>query len=150
MNQNLQKLLEERISKFSSRLKDLMYETEYPLQVEYAVFKDDFVSFKKRKALKYKKIKTGDKWGKNWQRAWFNISGKIPKELKGKHVVARIDLGGEALLFDEKGVPKTALSIWTMWENYDFRRDRIEISENAKGNEKINYWLEIIILILST
>ncbi len=135
-----QNLYESRVEVFIKRLKDLYYEGEISFTIEYKKF-NPMVTFDKRLNGKYGSIQKGDSWGSNWERAWFHIVGEVPKEWKGKFVVARIDLGGEALIFDEDGTPLQGLSISTIWVD-EFRRERFEISEKAKGGEKVDLWIE--------
>ncbi|MBC8182041.1 alpha-mannosidase [candidate division KSB1 bacterium] len=133
-------LYESRIEVFIKRLKDLYYEDEIPLTIEYKKF-ENMESFDKRLDGKYDSIKKGVSWGSNWERAWFHITGEVPNEWKGKLVVARIDLGGEALIFDKDGTPLQSLSVHNIWGD-GFRRDRFEISEKAEGGEKVDLWIE--------
>ncbi|MCB0283874.1 MAG: alpha-mannosidase, partial [Calditrichaeota bacterium] len=135
------KLFDERIRVFINRLKTLLYENVQALDVEFCAF-DPIVTFEQRKSGIYKKINSGQSWGSNYQRGWFHVTGNVPAAWKGKYVCARFDFGGEALLFDENGTPESAISLWTMWENYDFHRDRIEIAKQSEGNEKIDWWFE--------
>ena len=134
------KLYEARIEGFIKRLKGFFYEDEIPLKIEYKKF-EGMVPFEERLQGKFDTIKTGDSWGSNWERAWFHIFGKVPQNWQNKFVVARIDLGGEALIFDKDGTPLQGLSVHSIW-GANFRRDRFEISENAQGGEKIDLWIE--------
>jgi len=142
MIEKKRKLYEERITVFLKRLKDLFYEEPAPLQIEYAPFSESISPYEKRLDLKFNNIKKGETWGSNWQRAWFHLTGSVPGTWKNKHVIAKVDIGAEGLIFDQKGDPIASISVWTLWENYDFRRDRFEISQNAKGGEKVDIWLE--------
>jgi alpha-mannosidase len=135
-----QKLYEDRIEVFIKRLKDLYYEGEVRLNIEFRKF-DLMLPFEKRLAGKYSSIQKGDSWGSNWERAWFHITGEVPESWKGECVVALIDLGGEALIYDVNGTPLQGLSIHSIWEG-NFRRDRFEIAKRAVGNEKVDLWIE--------
>jgi len=141
MIENERKLFEQRINIFIQRLKSLFYEGNVDLKCEYCLF-DPMVPFEERLKGKYKSIQKGQSWGTNWQRAWFHITGNVPSAWEGKHVCARINLGSEALLLNQDGSPKAALSFHTIYANREFRRDRIEISPKARGNENLDFWLE--------
>ena len=108
MIDNERKLYEQRIEVFLKRLKGLFYEQEIPIETEYCKF-DPIVPFEQRLVGKYKPIKAGDKWGKNWERAWFHLKAVVPGEWKGKKVVVRINLGGESLVFSNEGMPLAGL-----------------------------------------
>ena len=125
------RLHEGRVEVFVKRIRKLFYEKEIPINAEYCKFKP-IVPFEERKDGKYKPINKGDSWGKNWDMAWFYLTGEIPKEWKGNSVTARINLGGEALSFSKNGTPETALSCHTIWPDPDFGRDRITITDKAK------------------
>jgi len=139
---NESKIYEQRIVVFIKRLRSLFYEDEVKLDCAYCVF-DPMVPFEERLRGNYTSLKKGECWGENWDRAWFHITGKVPPAWRGKHVCARINLGGEALLLNTDGSPKMGLSFQSVWIDKEIlRRDRIEISRCAKGDEKIDFWLE--------
>ncbi len=134
------KLYENRIENFIKRLETLFYEDEIGLRIEFSRF-EGILPFSERWKGKYETIEQGTVWGKNWDRAWFFLSGSVPAEWKGKQVVARIDLGGEGLIFSSEGRPLQSVSVHSLW-NAKFRRDRFEIAEKAAGNEKVELWIE--------
>jgi len=135
-------LYEKRVENFIKRLQELFYEDKIPLQIKYRRF-EGIESFDQRLKGSFKEIKTGQSWGKNWERAWFNLQGKVPPSWKGKEVAAHLNLGGEGLQFDKQGLPVNALALHTTWTINDFRRDRLEVVKSAKGNESIDLWLEL-------
>lgn len=141
MVDNERKLYEQRIEVFLKRLKSLFYEKEIPIEAKYCKF-DPIVPFEKRLTGQYKPIKAGDKWGKNWERAWFHLKASVPNEWNGKNVVARINLGGESLVFSDDGTPISGLSFHTLWLMSEFVRDRLPITDCARGGEKIDLWVE--------
>lgn len=133
-------LYERRISVFINRLKELWYENKQPLNVTYCLY-DPMVPFDRRQEGDYLPIKPGDSWGKNWQRAWFHVTGTIPQEWAGRKVVAKINLGGEGCLFDSDGTPLQGLSFHTLWMD-EFVRERYDVTESAVGGEKLDLWVE--------
>ncbi len=132
------KIFEKRIDRFQDRLIEFVYENPIELQAEFA--KTD--SIREYDGI-YKPITKGTKWGKNWERAWFHIKGKIPVEWKDKYVVARLKLGGEGLVFDESGAPCQSISIHTIWPNFEFVRERVDITKKAKGGEEVKLTAEV-------
>ncbi len=103
------------------------------------------VPFDARMSGKKKTVQIGDKWGELWDCAWFYFEGKIPAEGLGKRIVLLIDIGGEALVFDDKGNPVQGLTN----RNSEFDRSLgdpgkcvVYLSENAKGTERIHLWID--------
>ncbi len=135
------KLYEQRIEVFLKRLPGLYYENELEMKTEMCAF-NPIVPFEERLNGKYTPVKHGDTWGKNWDRAWFHVTGAVPAEWRGKHVVALLNMGGEALAFTPEGAPLAGLSFHTLWPLNTFKRDRLDIAENAAGNEQVEYWIE--------
>jgi alpha-mannosidase len=48
----------------------------------------------------YTPIEPGFTWGPVWSDAWFRFTGAIPAEWKGESVVARMDVGAEAIVWN--------------------------------------------------
>ena len=141
MHENERKLNESRITGFIERLKALFFEHELPITARWCKF-NPIVPFDKRLNGPYHPIRVGDSWGSNWERAWFHLETTVPPEWKGKHVLAHINLGGEALVFDGQGTPYCGLSVHTIWQTHHFFRDRVTIAEKAAGNEHVDMWIE--------
>jgi len=141
MIENERKLYEQRIEVFLRRLKSLFYEQPTPLTIEYSKFTEN-MPFEQRLEARYQPVQKGAAWGRNWERAWFHLQGTVPREFSGKCVVALINPGGEGLLFDATGTPLAGISVHTLWPMHEFFRNRVEITENARGGEKVDLWLE--------
>jgi alpha-mannosidase len=135
------KLYQQRIDVFLKRLQQLFYPEEVPMEAEYRRF-DGIEAFEQRTAGQFQPISRGMPWGKDWQRAWFHMKGTVPAAWKNKTVAVRINLGGEALIFDKNGVPRYGLSVHSLWAGHDFRRDRYIITSPADGGENVELWLE--------
>ena len=88
-----------RANVFCGRVKDEIYSDRSALRCEYAASKDP-VEFKNRLNLTYKPIAQGEKWGENWESAWFHVTGTIPERFAGKEIALLVNVGGEALIFD--------------------------------------------------
>ena len=50
-------------------------------------------------------LEGGTRWGKGWDCAWIRLEGEIPLPTEGKLPALLLDVGGEACLYDEDGVP---------------------------------------------
>ncbi|KAA3662258.1 MAG: alpha-mannosidase [Calditrichaeota bacterium] len=134
-------LYEQQIEKFSRRLIKMIYESEIQLSAEYMTY-ERHTTFQNRLHDRYQSINVDEKWGSDWDRAWFHVTGEIPKEWKGAFVVARLHLGGEGCIFNQAGEPVQAISCHTIWGE-EFRRERFVITQKATGGEKIDLWIDM-------
>ncbi|MBN1270807.1 MAG: alpha-mannosidase [Candidatus Aminicenantes bacterium] len=141
MNPAKKDIYERRARNFLARLRSMFYPEEILLAAEFCVY-DPMVPFVRRDVGEFQPVTVGETWGKNWDRAWFFLQGRVPQEWKGREVCVRINLGGEGLVYDETGTPLQGLSVHTLWPNTDFRRDRFEITSNAQGGEAVSLWVE--------
>ncbi len=133
-------LYETRITQFVDRLPASFYSEEIPLHAEAALAEPP-VPFAHRLDLSYRPIARGETWGADWQTAWFHLTAAVPKAWRGETVVARVNLGGEGLVFAADGTPVHALSWHSLWLP-EFRRDRIPVARPARGGEAVDLWIE--------
>ena len=75
-----------RMNVFYKRVRDQIYSSRMPLNCEYAATKDP-VAYKDRLSLDYKPIQRNEVWGKNWDSAWFHVTGSVPAEYAGKELM---------------------------------------------------------------
>jgi alpha-mannosidase len=101
----------------------------------------DPVKFSDRLKLAYRPIGENELWGEAWDSAWFCLEGEIPPAWSGRTVAVRINLSGEALLFDAHGVPRVGFSAGTVFE-LNFSKEFFRILEPAAGGEKLELWIE--------
>ena len=109
MHENVFRIHKRHIEKFLGRIKNDIYGETIPLQAEYGISKDP-VKFRDRLKLKYEKIKEGELWGETWDSAWFHLQAIVPETWKDKETALYLNLSGESMLFDGKGVPVCAFS----------------------------------------
>lgn len=132
-----------RLEKFRDRLKDSFYPGIIPLHAEY-FWSSEPISFNETKNLGFEPIETSTKWGATFDCAWFHFSGTIPKDWKDKEVVALIDVGGEACIFDEQGSPIKGLTNkklgWTLGPSVI--KKRYYLYEKARGGEPIDLMVD--------
>ena len=140
MQDRERQLYETRTGQFVDRLKAAVYGEEAPLQAEVALC-DPPLSFERRLQVSYRPIAAGEVWGEPWQVAWFRVRGVVPQAWQGRHVVARLNFGGEGLIFSPEGVPLHATSWHSLWQP-EFRRDRIGIANPACGGETVDFYAE--------
>ena len=128
-----------RAEAFRSRVKQAMYGESTDVQCEYAVSREP-VEFKDRLSLNYKPIRAGEKWGENWDSAWFRLSVTVPESFAGKELVLLYDTGGESLIFDAKGTPVYALTGGSVFAE-NFAKSRYVLGRKNPG-ESLEFWIE--------
>ncbi len=136
--------IRERLKKTFERIEKAIYQPVADLKVTAWVTPEP-VSFSERTTGERKELKVGESWGKLWDCAWFNFTGQIPQECKGKKVVLLIDLSGEGCVFDEKGNPVQGLT--TASSHFDRSQGRpdkrvVVISECWDGKGDIDIWVD--------
>ena len=81
---------------------------------------------------RWKAVEVGHRWGERDQTAWFAASVTIPKQWKGRHVVALINTGGECLAF-VNGKPAQGL---------ERNRSELTLALKAEGGEHFEIMVE--------
>ena len=139
MDKNVFKIMKERIVHLVKDNSADIYRGSIDLEAEYAV-SAEAIPFADRLKLKYRPIHAGDVWGKAWDSAWFHLTGKVPENFAGKELCLLVNVGGEVLLFDEKGIPEYGLTGWSVFDSHFFK-DRY-VLKNAKAGDRIEIWFE--------
>ncbi len=134
------KQFERRVEVFESYLKGVVLVDSMPLKVEYRHC-PEAVPFDGRLDGPYEAISEGTRWGGEWESAWFRFSGEVPSEWKGLDVAARIDLGGESLVFGPDGCPMYGLTDGSVFD-CDFRKDIYRLFSPCAGGEKVDFYVE--------
>ncbi len=132
-----------RIRKFHARLKASYYYKNIPLKVGIHKSKEP-LTWDQAQKVDYEPIEPDTKWGYAYDCAWFKLEGEVPKDMAGQYVVALVDVGGEACLFDDNGNPVQGLTNkrieWTMTET--IVKKRIHLFPEAKGGEKVSMMID--------
>ncbi|MBP5639395.1 MAG: alpha-mannosidase, partial [Victivallales bacterium] len=129
----------ERVSRFYTRLKNGYWvEESIPLECCYAL-SDDVVPWSEREKGEFHELHEGDRWGRIWQSAWLHVTGHIPEAWRGKALALRINVSGEALIFDESGVPLYGLCSSSCFGN-DYVKELYELPNGASSD--IDLWIE--------
>ncbi len=132
-----------RISDVGRRILRQIYTDPKPLEALY--FKtDEPVPFRDIRKHKFTPIEPGTVWGANFECAWFRLKGRLDARHRGRKVIAIVDLGGEACVFDRHGRPQQGLT-----PLFDDRhggvigpKKEIPIRDEARGTETINLTLD--------
>jgi alpha-mannosidase len=133
-------LTESRIRLALQRIEGLIYSPQVPIDIAIWSVQGEPVPAEKAFKAKYAPFAVGGMWGALWDTAWFRFRGQVPKDWKGREVVARIRLTNvgregftaEGLIFQD-GVPTRAINA---------NRREVEITANAKGGEKFEFFVE--------
>ena len=129
-----------RMNVFYKRVRDQIYSSRMPLNCEYAMTKDP-VAYKDRLSLNYKPIQRNEVWGKDWESAWFHVTGSVPAEYAGKELMFLMYIGGEGLIFDADGTPIYGLTGGSVYSE-DFFKNNYFIGKDLKAGEKLEFWVE--------
>lgn len=134
------KIYQGRVSSFySCLLRDYVKDT-VELNAEYCVSEEP-LSFEEKDKCKFKAIRQGDIWGRDWQCAWFHLTGTIPDEWNGENVCARINLGGEGLLFSATGMPLRSITNHSVFQP-DYVNEYFPLYDSAKGGHNVELWVD--------
>ena len=139
MHEKVFEQYKQRVLKCVDSLDYDQYIESVPLAAVIAVT-DEPVPYDKRLELDYEPIECGEIWGETWQSAWMKVSADVPKSFEGKELCLRINVGGEALVFDADGCPAYSLTGMSVFSNL-YSKDRMVIGRFAAG-AKIEYWIE--------
>lgn len=132
-----------RIDVFLEKLKESYYLAPEPFELSYLKSREP-LTFEEQKKGIFIPISVSESWGENFECAWFKLNGKIPESFAGEEVVALINLGGEACIYDDSGNAIQGLTnkrIGTEFDEAEIKR-RVLISDCAKGNEEIALLLD--------
>ena len=93
-------------------------------------------------SLTYRPLPKNRRWAEVFGCAWFRITGQVPAEAAGRHVVAHIDIGGEGLVYRRQG-EKLPVGAVTLDTSYIDRlqaccaKTLVEVGNPVRGGEKI-------------
>lgn len=126
-------VVHEKIYTFVSQLKAEGAVTEEP------------VKYEDRLSLSYREYKEGECWGELFDCAWFHVTGRVPEDVKGKHLVLQLDFSGEGLIFDADGCPVRGIT--NVSSHYDYNlgmpgKRIVQLTEESKGGEIVDLWVD--------
>ncbi|MGC9960277.1 MAG: glycoside hydrolase family 38 C-terminal domain-containing protein [Acidimicrobiales bacterium] len=117
-----------------------LYPRSAPLEVAAQFVRGEPIDASEAYRREFRPFSVGQSWGGAWSTAWFRLSGTVPAEWAGEHVVARIGLGftemvgfgGEGLIFDgERPV-----------QGINSRHNEVAVASPARGGEAVDLHLE--------
>lgn len=127
-------------------LRDKIFSPVQELDVVYAPTKEP-VPWEERNQLTYEKLPKNKRWADVFGCAWFRVSGQVPENVKGKHVIAHIDIGGEGLVY-ETGTEKKVVGAVTLDTSFIDRlqavvaKSVVEIGNPVQGGEQIAFEID--------
>lgn len=133
-------IYQRRIEVFYDCLKRDYIKESIDLEAEYFVTEEP-VSFTDKDKYELKPIEKGVAWGNNWQCAWFHLTGKVPAEWAGERVIARLNIGGEALVFSPEGIPLQGVTNHSIFVA-SYINDNLPLYNSAQGGEPVELWLD--------
>ena len=101
-------IISKRVRQFIGRVVATRYTDSEALTVHVTTEREP-IPFKDLERRSWQRIEPGTRWGELFDSAWFRMQGSVPDRFAGKHVVALVDVGGEACLF-ENGSPTLGLT----------------------------------------
>ena len=128
-----------RLELFHPRSEEDMFADYSFLHAEVGV-SDEPVAWEDRLKLKYRPVAEGESWGVDWQSGWFHLTGQVPGSWSGE-VVLRLNLGGEALVFDDKGAPVCGLTNASVYHP-DYYKEVFFFEKAVKAGDRIDMWVE--------
>lgn len=106
---------------------------------------DEPIAFKDLDQSKFVPIVKWQKWAKKFGCAWFHFTGKVSDKAKGKHVVCRLKLQGEGLVFNQDGqVLQGVTQVLSKGDVFHslMGKQVIDISKSSNGDEKIDFLVD--------
>jgi alpha-mannosidase len=130
----------QRIERFVPRLKELIYSSYLPLEVEYAgpVGRIPYADAQK---LEYKPAKIGMELTPLWATYWFRLKGKVPEAWRGERVDLFWVTHSEATLYRD-GQPVQGLNYEPAAPYNSSARPDAKLFEKALGGEEVRLAVE--------
>ncbi len=141
MNEAQLKVYVERARLFLLQLKNELFLETMPMTATVSKSKLP-VPFQDRLKGKYKAIKENEMWGSLWESGWFHLTAQVPEQWAGKTIALKLELGGEILLFNEKGVPFYGLTNTSVFAA-NYRKNVYRWVDAAKAGQKLDLYAEV-------
>jgi alpha-mannosidase len=133
-------LTESRIRQSLERIEKVIYFPKVPVQIAIWNVGGEPVPAEKALKAKYAPFAVGDLWGPLWDTSWFRFRGQVPKDWKGREVVALVRLTNDGREgFSAEGmIYQDGKLVRAINAN---RRD-VTITSAAKGGERFEFFIE--------
>ena len=94
--------------------------------------------------LNYRLIHSKHLWGGIYDCAWFRLRGSVPTSSVGKHIVAHVNVGGEAAAY-QGDEPKSAITLVMSYIDRlqsSVGKTVIEVAQQARPNQSVEFFLD--------
>jgi len=129
-----------RIKSFRKRIAKDILKDKIPVSAEF-IHSEDPVPFQNRHNGLFREIKVGENWGETWDSAWFHIKAHIPSEWENDHIAFHLDFNGEALIFDDEGIPLYGLTNGSVFDK-DYSKDVYRLPADYSYGDSVELWIE--------
>ncbi len=130
-----------RAKNFFSRLpRDFFFELR-PLEAQFCASAAP-VPFAERLNGEFQVLQEKQKWGELWDSGWVRLQGTVPQDWDGKPVALKLNFGGEALLFDNAGIPVYSFTNTSVYA-HQYRKELYQLTPCAKAGERFDLWVEM-------
>ena len=133
-------IYQRRVEVFFDCLKRDYIKERINFKAEYFVTEEP-VSFADKDKYDLEPIEQGAVWGRQWQCAWFHLTGRVPAEWAGETIVANLNVGGEGLAFSVDGMPLRGLTNGSIFLA-DYVNEFLPLYDSAQGGEDVELWLD--------
>jgi alpha-mannosidase len=133
-------LTETRIRQTLGRIEELVYSPRIPIEIAMWDVHGEPVAPERVFKAKYRPFAVGQMWGSLWDTVWFRFQGKVPREWKGREVVALVQLtnvGSEG--FSAEGA---IYQDGRLIRAINLNRREVEIATRARGGEPFTFFVE--------
>ncbi|MBN1542825.1 alpha-mannosidase [candidate division KSB1 bacterium] len=134
------RLYEKRIAVFRRRIESLFYPHAVQFSAHYGSC-DPEIDFAGRSSVQMRPIAIGEFWGQDFETGWFVLNAVVPSDWAGQAIYARLNIGGEGLVFDGDGKAIASISMHAVFQP-GFVRDRFRLIDSAQGGERVELWIE--------
>lgn len=131
---------ERQAQRFLEYLPNWFYPESLPLRVS-ALTHAQPIPFASLAGRRFRPMREGAVWGRNWSSAWFRLQGRVPGSWRGQAVVARLNFAGEACVFSPAGEPLQGLSSGSIFAPA-FLRERFPLFKVCRGGEPVHLLVE--------
>lgn len=141
LNDKLVKLYRDRAVKFFHGLNEACWGASVTLRGEVAVSREP-VPFAERKQEEFRELREGDVWGGLWDCGWLHVTGEIPEAWRSEEVALRLNLGGEAQIFSDEGLPLSSFTNTSVFESC-YRKEIGFLDEATIASGRLDFWMEL-------
>ncbi len=130
----------QRAKHFLEQISALILRENLPLAATFRHCPEP-VPFAEKESAPYRPIQEGERWGSDWDSAWFHLSGAVPAAWKGRHVAAVLCFNGEGLVFLPDGKALQGITNGSIFDR-NAGRNLVSLFPKARGSETVELWVE--------